>query len=40
MGASPAPAVTAAFIISLPVGLCLAAGLLTAWEEWQWMRSR
>jgi len=28
------------FLVSLPVGLCLAAGLLMAWEEWKWMRSR
>jgi len=29
----------AAFLVSLPVGLCLAAGAVTAAEEWKWMRS-
>lgn len=27
-----------AFVVSLPVGFCIAAGLLMAREEWRWMR--
>ena len=28
-----------ALAVSLPVGFCMAAGLLVAWEEWRWMRA-
>ena len=28
-----------ALVVSLPVGFCMAAGLLAAWEEWKWMRA-
>lgn len=28
------------FVLCLPVGLCIAAGLLMAQEEWKWLRSR
>jgi len=31
--------VDAAFAVSLPIGFCMAAGLLTAVEEWKWMRA-
>ena len=28
-----------ALVVSIPVGFCMAAGLLVAWEEWKWMRA-
>ena len=28
-----------AMMVSAVIGFCMAAGLLTAWEEWKWMRS-
>jgi len=33
------PALREALVLSLPVGFCMAAGLLVAWEEWRWMRA-
>ena len=32
-------AVRDALFVSVPVGFCMAAGLLVAWEEWKWMRA-
>ena len=29
-----------AFALSLPIGFCIAAGLLVAREEWKWLRAR
>lgn len=34
------PADLHAFLLSLPIGLCIAAGLLMARQEWKWMRAR
>ena len=28
------------FAVSFPVGLCIAAGILMAFEEWKWLRAR
>jgi len=28
-----------ALVVSVPVGFCMSAGLLMAWEEWRWMRA-
>ena len=34
------PASMEALVVSVPIGFCMAAGLLVAWEEWHWMRRR